>query len=243
MTTNDQPAPAFPHIQKQNVLTAAERSAFIKRAVGVMYVDADGRMMFDKLPGSEPAPAAGSDTPRTDMAYKTHGFGDASIVPADFARQLERELADAVAANAALREEVARLDRDKPWLTEANAMANDLRTQLATAQTFADNQAEEIERLQTELEANAWKISPAMAQAQIDQLNAKVAELEQDKARLDWLCAQAYWPHEVPNDGISLAIAENAITHGGITLNARQDEATIRAAIDAARSASKEGQP
>jgi phage shock protein A len=64
--------------------------------------------------------------------------------------------------------------------------------------TLADNQAEDIERLrakiaalETQLEAHAWTISPAMAQAQIDALNAKIAELEKDKARLDWIEANA----------------------------------------------------
>jgi hypothetical protein len=53
----------------------------------------------------------------------------------------------------------------------------------ATLRTLADNQAEEIERLhakivalESQLEAHAWTISPAMAQAQIDALLA-------DKAR------------------------------------------------------------
>jgi predicted RNase H-like nuclease (RuvC/YqgF family) len=44
-----------------------------------------------------------------------------------------------------------------------------------------------IERLNAELENVAWTSSPALAQAQIDQLVARNAELEKDKARLDWL--------------------------------------------------------
>lgn len=51
--------------------------------------------------------------------------------------------------------------------------------------------AHEIDRLNAELENVAWKSSPALAQAQIDQLAAKVAELERDKARLDWIEANA----------------------------------------------------
>jgi hypothetical protein len=54
----------------------------------------------------------------------------------------------------------------------------------AALRILTDNQAEEIERLrakivslESQLEAHAWTISPAMAQAQIDQLLA-------DKARL-----------------------------------------------------------
>jgi chromosome segregation ATPase len=47
-----------------------------------------------------------------------------------------------------------------------------------------------VERLNEEIEQNAWKSSPALAQAQIDQLVARNAELERDKARLDWLLTQ-----------------------------------------------------
>ena len=47
--------------------------------------------------------------------------------------------------------------------------------------------ADELERLQTELESHAWEISPAMAQAKIDQLNAANAALrsEADALRVD----------------------------------------------------------
>jgi hypothetical protein len=72
--------------------------------------------------------------------------------------------------------------------------------------------------LETQLEAHAWTVSPAMARAQIDALVAKVAELEQDKARLDWLESE-----------------ENR-TLLAFTLYASQ---TYREGIDAAR---KEGQ-
>jgi phage shock protein A len=51
-----------------------------------------------------------------------------------------------------------------------------------------------IERLNAELENVAWTSSPALAQAQIDQLASTVRglereneKLEKDKARLDWL--------------------------------------------------------
>ena len=36
----------------------------------------------------------------------------------------------------------------------------------------------EIAELKAELESHAWEISPAMAQAKIDQLNAEIAELQ-----------------------------------------------------------------
>ena len=53
--------------------------------------------------------------------------------------------------------------------------------------------AHEIDRLNAELENVAWKSSPALAQAQIDQLVARNAELEIDKERLDWIEATADW--------------------------------------------------
>ena len=45
----------------------------------------------------------------------------------------------------------------------------------------------QIDRLNEEIEKNAWTSSPALAQAQIDQLVARNAELARDKARLDWI--------------------------------------------------------
>jgi hypothetical protein len=50
-----------------------------------------------------------------------------------------------------------------------------------------------IERLNEEIEQNAWKSSPALAQAQIDQL-------AKDKARLDWLLVNPleFAPVQIP---------------------------------------------
>jgi hypothetical protein len=52
----------------------------------------------------------------------------------------------------------------------------------------------QIDRLNEEIEKNAWTSSPALAQAQIDQLASTVRGLEReneklakDKARLDWI--------------------------------------------------------
>jgi DNA repair exonuclease SbcCD ATPase subunit len=52
----------------------------------------------------------------------------------------------------------------------------------------------QIDRLNEEIEKNAWTSSPALAQAQIDQLASTVRglereneKLEKDKARWDWL--------------------------------------------------------
>ena len=57
-----------------------------------------------------------------------------------------------------------------------------------------------VERLNEEIEQNAWKSSPALAQAQIDQLVARNAELERDKARLDWLLTHpiTFEPVQIP---------------------------------------------
>jgi hypothetical protein len=57
-----------------------------------------------------------------------------------------------------------------------------------------------VERLNAELENVAWKSSPALAQAQIDQLVARNAELEKDKTRLDWLLLNpiTFQPVQIP---------------------------------------------
>ena len=104
----------------------------------------------------------------------------------------------------------------------------------AALRTLADNQAEDIERLhakiaalETQLEAHAWTVSPAMAQAQIDRLLA-------DKARLDWL-EQNMW-HIWTNVRARSAVPRFVVkSFCGIFFSK-----TVRAAIDAA---SKEGQP
>jgi hypothetical protein len=213
------------------------------------------------VPSDQPAPAAGradGATPRTDAAAEKvwnenpdfHGF---TLVSDDFARQLERELADASADNAALREEMAlklaacdcAAMMDLPESHESNkvvvrgnpawspafesvmrrtAECIALRAQLATAQA-------KIAALETQLEAHAWKISPAMAQAQIDQLNAKVAELEHDKARMDWLGQRYVAAHRDRH-------FEGRTADFG--WSQERSTVSLRAAIDAAR---KEGQP
>jgi hypothetical protein len=90
-----------------------------------------------------------------------------------------------------------------------------------------------IERLNAELENVAWKSSPALAQAQIDQLVARNAELERDKARLDWLLLNpiTFQPVQIPcPDG----------RPGCLVYHCRpQTPSECRAAIDAAM----EGKP
>jgi hypothetical protein len=90
-----------------------------------------------------------------------------------------------------------------------------------------------VERLNAELENVAWKSSPALAQAQIDQLVARNAELEKDKARLDWLLLNpiTFQPVQIPcPDG----------RPGCLVYHCRpQTPSECRAAIDAAM----EGKP
>jgi hypothetical protein len=45
----------------------------------------------------------------------------------------------------------------------------------------------QIDKLNEEIDRNAWTSSPALAQGLIDQLVARNAELARDKARLDWI--------------------------------------------------------
>jgi hypothetical protein len=83
-----------------------------------------------------------------------------------------------------------------------------------------------VERLNEEIEQNAWKSSPALAQAQIDQL-------AKDKARLDWLLLNPleFAPVQIPcPDG----------RPGCLVYHCRpQTPSECRAAIDAAM----EGKP
>jgi hypothetical protein len=53
----------------------------------------------------------------------------------------------------------------------------------------------------------AWKSSPALAQGLIDQLVARNAELERDKARLDWLLLNPleFAPVQIPCPADSLS--------------------------------------
>jgi hypothetical protein len=173
---------------------------------------------------------------------------------------LRRELAAALADNAALREEVRRvgklfdeenaqaLEMADRGIAQCDEIAN-LRAQLAAAQA-------KIAALETELEANAWTISPAMAQAKIDQLNAKIAELQQSSAlnhdtlgavTATLLDGRGCWSKSELVDGIRalqadkarldwLAQENNRITLA-FTIRAVQ---TYREGIDVAR---KEGQP
>lgn len=53
----------------------------------------------------------------------------------------------------------------------------------------------EVERLTKELEAHAWDISPAMAQAQIYQLNQQLAATQARVERLEAMCLHMYEVH------------------------------------------------
>ena len=60
-----------------------------------------------------------SDTPRTDEAFAVQGeltFQRKEYVMADFARQLERKLVKLERENAALRNEIARLNNQTNWV-------------------------------------------------------------------------------------------------------------------------------
>lgn len=97
-----------------------------------------------------------------------------------------------------------------------------------------------IAELETQIEAHAWKVSPAMAQAKIehliahsarvqdanDRLTLQVTALERDKARLDWFDRAKS--------------AEYSEGHCGWAINYVVTGDTLRAAIDQAMSAANE---
>lgn len=100
---------------------------------------------------------------------------------------------------------------------------------------FARTAQARIADLETQLEAHAWKVSPAMAQAQIDRLNdandqlaLQVTALERDKARLDWLESHALAQHSH-----FVSISDLGRYYNGFP-------GSLRAAIDAAMSEANE---
>jgi len=94
-----------------------------------------------------------------------------------------------------------------------------------------------VERLNAELENVAWKSSPALAQAQIDQLVARNAELEKDKTRLDWLLLNpiTFQPVQIPCPDKK---------PGCLVYHCRpQTPSEARSTIDAAMDAAMEAKP
>jgi hypothetical protein len=120
-----------------------------------------------------------SPTPRTDAnTWRAHcGDGDSEdVVSAHIAQQLETELAEEKALTDKLLHDASYVGGVLYWVQKHDAVL----AQLAEARA-------EVIALKEELESHAWEISPAMAQAKIDQLKAEVERLREDKARLDWL--------------------------------------------------------
>jgi FtsZ-binding cell division protein ZapB len=119
-----------------------------------------------------------------------------------------REVIDMLAAR------IKRAEQRNTYLSEA----------AAECQKRVERLERENERLNAELENVAWKSSPALAQAQIDQL-------AKDKARLDWLLTHPleFAPVQIPcPDG----------RPGCLVYHCRpQTPAECRAAIDAAMEA------
>lgn len=66
------------------------------------------------------------------------------------------------------------------------------------------------------------------------------AKLKADVERLDWLSAQCYLPGEHPDDGLLVIVSEKYAKLGAFTCRPKDDQAALRAAIDAARG-EKEG--
>jgi chromosome segregation ATPase len=208
-----------------------------------------------------------NDTPRTDA------LTSADTCIAGHARTLERELAAAQAKIANQSDRIRYLE---------GATNHAIGTPLSQAHA-------KIAALEAQLEAHAWTVSPAMAQAQIHALNAKIAELERaldfnlqgnresvarieqlerepaaalatiaelerDKARLDWLFSRcSVGTHVLGRIGQSHYAFDPFFTlrvQGGgregiddAMQNAEAIAAIERKFEDAARSARKEGQP
>lgn len=63
---------------------------------------------------------------------------------------------------------------------------------------------------------------------------AEPLALQADKARLDWLANECYFPDGHPEKGLFMCARKEAIPHGGYGINAVVNARVIRAAIDAA---------
>jgi hypothetical protein len=63
--------------------------------------------------------------------------------------------------------------------------ASNLERELNDTNAVSLRYAYEIDRLKEEIEQNAWKSSPALAQAQIDQLNLRIVKLEIALAQME----------------------------------------------------------
>lgn len=127
-------------------------------------------------------------------------LNDTNAVALRYAYEIDRLKEEiekhALTSSPALAQAQAQIDQ----LVHANARIVELETELAAAQAKIVNQSERIRylegatnhatgtplsqahakiaALEAQLEADAWKISPAMAQAQIDQLNLRIVRLE-----------------------------------------------------------------
>jgi hypothetical protein len=177
MTTNDQPNDGFP------VRSPDYREGFLNamRAMNLIY--------------GQPAPAAGSDTPRTDeqingkpctrfAVFAGDSLRDA-LVRSEFARQLERELADAEHSNMNHRDYIGRLEVDRKDLRAqlATALAESAEWQRSFYVAKTNHEVTLADLLREQRDGGDTRLQLAAAQA-------KIAELEQDKARLDWLLSR-----------------------------------------------------
>ena len=125
-------------------------------------------------------------------------------------------------------------DSSKPLLERGGGAESDLAASRARC-----------EELEKELESHVWEISPAMAQAKIDELNAKVAslasenaKLREDKERLDWLDGQKI-------EGVTMAQPRWCwrVRSGPSVSETGEQHSSIRAAIDEARADAARKEP
>lgn len=134
-----------------------------------------------------------SDTPRTDAKLDSDSGLGGYWVPADFARELERELIRA-------RDQLSRIYR---WIDHnhpdgfADGLTHERNLDRVGDRFYSRIDAVEREnaKLRAELEeerdANAWTINPSMAQAKIDELNAALAGAHDTNQRLNRRCQLA----------------------------------------------------
>ena len=71
--------------------------------------------------------------------------------------------------------------------------------------------------------------------SELQSLRDRIAELEADKERMDWLSDECYLPNDHPEEGIFMVVDEKSLSFGSYTGRTKEDRAAVRNAIDKAR--------
>ena len=146
-----------------------------------------------------------------------------------------------------LRARVAELEAERKGSFRCSIPGHQADTSCAVACPSCMVEArEKIRRLEEAAEAHAWEISPAMAQAKIDELNRALDQARATNTRLSRRCqeAEAALPewHEIQTSGFKSGRFYGALLVKALA-DARADRARDREAMEAARYAMANTEP